>query len=300
MSSSTPSTSASSTRIRPTSRGPLALYEAIRSIFAGGDYPRFKVLFTCRSYTWKNLFHRCAARDAGLLFRSSGNDDEATAVRGFNDAELEQAYAIYRRLYQMETPFEALAGTSKIRLKDPLVLKIACTNYLGRELPQQTRPYASIALFGKMLDDISRSYAGNMQRRIIEMLAAYILDSYEHGMPVDSISSRALRSACGDSTSPLHEMANAIYKNDGITIATASCSTNPSVPCCVSSSRSTATAAGRYSSSTNVSSNTSWPCRSSGASGRRGRGADTAAAVCRRAARRAGNVVFMGAMLQRR
>ena len=203
----------------PDEQGPLALYEAIRSIFAGGDYPRFKVLFTCRSYTWKNLFHRCAARDAGLLFRSSGNDDEATAVRGFNDAELEQAYAIYRRLYQMETPFESLAGTSKIRLKDPLVLKIACTNYLGRELPQQTRPYASIALFGKMLDDISRSYAGNMQRRIIEMLAAYILDSYEHGMPVDSISSRALRSACGDSTSPLHEMANAIYKNDGITIA---------------------------------------------------------------------------------
>lgn len=203
----------------PDEQGPLALYEAIRSIFAGGDYPRFKVLFTCRSYTWKNLFHRCAARDAGLLFRSRGNDDEATAVRGFNDAELEQAYAIYRRLYQMETPFESLAGTSKIRLKDPLVLKIACTNYLGRELPQQTRPYASIALFDKMLDDISRSYAGNMQRRIIEMLAAYILDSYEHGMPVDSISSRALRSACGDSTSPLHEMANAIYKNDGITIA---------------------------------------------------------------------------------
>lgn len=103
----------------PDEQGPLALYEAIRSIFAGGDYPRFKVLFTCRSYTWKNLFHRCAARDAGLLFRSSGNDDEATAVRGFNDAELEQAYAIYRRLYQMETPFEALAGTSKDTVEGP-------------------------------------------------------------------------------------------------------------------------------------------------------------------------------------
>ncbi len=206
-------------RDAPDEEGPIALYEAIRSIFAGGDYPRFKVLFTCRSYTWKNLFHRCAARDAGIHFRSSTGDDEATAVRGFDDGELRQAYDIYRRLYQMTTPFGSLAGTARIRLKDPLVLKIACTNYLGSELPPTTSPYASIALFGKMLDDISRSYAGNMQRRIIEMLAAYILDSYEHRTPVDSIPSRKLREAYNDPQSPLHEMAAAVYKNDGITIA---------------------------------------------------------------------------------
>jgi hypothetical protein len=202
---------------RETQDPPLALYRDICSLLSGKNHSRFKVLFTCRNYTWKNLIQPEVGEEGNEMFRMS--DHEQITVKGFTDDELEQAYSIYRELYQMETDFDKLERRSKIRLKDPLSLKIACTNYLGSEFPTSTLPYTSISLFEKMLDDISHSYAGNGQCHILKEMALYILQEYEKGVPSDSISIASLREAYDRQESPLYRMSQSVFKKDGISVA---------------------------------------------------------------------------------
>ncbi|MDR3046436.1 MAG: hypothetical protein LBU51_02325, partial [Bacteroidales bacterium] len=167
-----------------TSNGPLSLYKDIVKFLVERDYPHFKVLFTCRSYTWGKSIRPEIKEEKQHLF---GEDKDIT-VHGFTDKELEEAFQKYQDLYQMETCFQDLERRVAIRLKDPLMLKIACTNYLSKELPADTDYYTSISLFEKMVDDIKTSYAGNGQYQIIYEIANYIFDRYEHETPEDSVS----------------------------------------------------------------------------------------------------------------
>ena len=99
-----------------------------------------------------------------------------SAIRGFTSKELMKAYGIYQDLYQMASQFDTLTPTAKIRLKDPLILKIACTNHLCKALPEKSKDFTSVALFNHMFNDIASSYAGRKQCRIIELIASYLLD----------------------------------------------------------------------------------------------------------------------------
>ena len=208
--------------------GPVGLYNAFRSLFVSSQYTNFKLLFTCRSYTWRNLFQQHTVADHDYIFEDS--EDDNIAVRGFTNAELSQAYNIYGDLYQMKTPFDKLTPTSTIRLKDPLVLKIACTNYLGLDFPEQIVSYTSIKLFDDMLHNISNSYAGSKQRDIVHGIAVHMLHEYEAGRMIDRISEKMLREAFHNKKSSLHRLAHLIFKEDGITIAYAELLNKPERP----------------------------------------------------------------------
>lgn len=197
--------------------GPAALYEAFRELFIRPEYPNFKLLFTCRSYSWKTLFQLQMKRDCGLMF---GQDREQDAeVHGFSDEELRTAWGIYQNLYQMSGDFDSLSKVSLVRLKDPLILKIACTNHVGTALPEELKAYTSIALFSEMSGNIARSYAGRQQHEIMLTIAAYILDEYEHGRPSDRIDRGELQKAWDDPSAPLHKLSRLIYKQGGLTVA---------------------------------------------------------------------------------
>lgn len=197
--------------------GPAVLYEALRELFVRPEFPRFKILFTCRSYSWKTLFQKQMKRDAALMFgREPGQDAE---VHGFNDEELRRAWDIYQPLYQMSGDFDSLPGFSRVRLKDPLILKIACTNHVGTALPSKLADYSSITLFTDMTARIARSYAGARQHEIMLGIASYILGQYEQGRPCDRIDRGELRRAWDDPASPLHRLSHLIYKQGGLTVA---------------------------------------------------------------------------------
>ena len=197
--------------------GPAALYEAFRELFIRPEYPRFKLLFTCRSYSWKTLFQLQMKRDATLMFgRDRGQDSE---VHGFSDEELRTAWDIYQNLYQMSGGFDELSKVSLVRLKDPLILKIACTNHVGTALPQELQDYSSIALFADMTDRIAHSYAGRQQHEIMLTIAGYILGEYEQGRPSDRIDRAELRRAWDDPSAALHKLSRLIYKQGGLTVA---------------------------------------------------------------------------------
>ena len=164
--------------------GALAIYKDIYTLFGSHELGAFRVIFTCRNYTWQNELRPQQKQQDMSLFSKLG--EEAT-VRSFTDSELSRAYTIYQDLYQMDTRYEAIARKNIIRIKNPLILKIVCTNYLGYSLPEDNKEYTSIALFGKMVYDINHSYAGNRQVEILREIAASILDSYESGTAQDSI-----------------------------------------------------------------------------------------------------------------
>ncbi|MBQ8204886.1 MAG: hypothetical protein IJZ78_03610 [Alistipes sp.] len=204
--------------------GPLALYNEIYRILispseVGGKsrYPNIKILFSCRSYTFKSLFGGIAERDGDIMLL--GGDNTPTAVRGFSGEELQRAYGVYQELYQMETPFDELSRVATVRLKDPLVLKIASANYLSRSLPEDIHSYASITLFDKMFRDMESSYAGHKQGEILLRIGSYILDGYLGGQAIDSISEAMLHEAYDDVTSPVHQLSRLIYKQDGTSVA---------------------------------------------------------------------------------
>jgi len=195
---------------------PLALYRDIYAHFGKHELTAFRVLFTCRNYTWQNELRPEQKQQDMTLFSRLG--EEAT-VRSFTDEEISRAYTIYQDLYQMQTLYEQIERKNIIRIKNPLILKIVCTNYLGHNLPEDNSRYTSLALFDKMIDDISHSYAGGKQTAILRELTAVILRSYEAGVAQDSILLEDLRQARFAEEAPLYKTANLVYNDKGTTIA---------------------------------------------------------------------------------
>ena len=209
--------------------GPLMLYRDIYRLFGRRELDCVRLLFTCRNYTWVNeLVPEQAHQDPAVFF--SPGDEGGASVRGFTDSEVRKAYAVYGELFQMETPFDNLKRGCVLRLKDPLMLKIACTNYLGKELPESHGEYSSLSLFARMLDDIAHSYAGRGQIKILQEIARYMLDKYAGGEPVDSIMMDDLKAALDDPSAPLHKAATLMFKRDGITVAFAELLNRPERP----------------------------------------------------------------------
>ena len=209
--------------------GPVLLYRDIFRLFGRKELTAFRVLLTCRSYTWRNEILPVTGDQDPDLFYKPG-DESLSAVHGFTDEEAEEAYGVYGQLYQMETPFGELSRGSVLRMKDPLMLKIACTNYLGREMPREQEKYTSLSLFGQMMDGIGHSYAGRNQVRILEGVADALLDRYEAGQAADSILVQDLRDALEHPAAPLHRTAGLMFKRDGITVAFAELLNKPERP----------------------------------------------------------------------
>lgn len=198
--------------------GPLMLFREICEVFGKPGYTNFRVLFTCRNYTWHQRLAPELSRMDSSMFFNRGTEDEMS-VRGFSDSEVEKAYGIYGELYQMATGFGELERSCVLRLKDPLLLKIACTNYLGKELPTDNAQYCSIAMWRRMMQDIASSYAGRRQKETIAEMSRILLERYESGTPADSLLMSELRRAYSCPDDPQHGIASLIFKKDGTTIA---------------------------------------------------------------------------------
>ena len=191
----------------------IALFEDICTLFAHRTLSHFRVLFTCRNYTWQtSLVPQMSTMDTSLFY-AYGNE-EAVSVRGFTNTEVQRAYAIYSELYQIHTPFTDLPRAIVLRLKDPLMLKITCTNYLGHTLPYENLDYTSIHLFSRMMKDIHNSYAGGNQHRILEQIGHLIVEKFLRGESSDSI---FIMQLAGHAET--EELLSMLYRHDGMTIA---------------------------------------------------------------------------------
>lgn len=198
--------------------GPVRLFADIVDSLVRENYPRFKIVTTCRSFTWKNQILPLVELPSELVFGASDEDD--AAVVGFTDRETEEAYRKYGELYQMSTPFERIERKVMLRLRDPLVMKFVCSNYVGAMLSDDADDYTTVRLFSKMLEDIEvRSFAGRRQRELLDELSRIFLLSYIEGRAMGSIVNTDLKDAYHDVKNPLHRLSRLIYRKDGLTVA---------------------------------------------------------------------------------
>lgn len=206
---------------------PAALYADLLRAFADPAYRRFKLVSTCRSYTWKNQILPAVDLAAEAVF----SEGEEATVSGFTDAETERAYANYKTLYQMTTDYAEIDRRVKLRLRDPLVMKFVGSNYIGERLSGVQSDFSSLALFTKMVDDIGeRSFAGHLQFSLLMEISRIFLLSYLRGAPVGSLSVDAVRDALDEPESPLHKLATLIFRDSGISVAYAELCNKPDRP----------------------------------------------------------------------
>lgn len=193
--------------------GALPLYKAIEELLLQTEYTAFKVVMTCRNYTWCNEIQPRInpALETKLFLPSKGENYE---LKGFSDEELTCVYDKYRNDFQLRTSsLEILNRKIVIRLKDPLVFKMACINHLNHELPTDVSDYSSLSIFLKLYKNLQQSYAGEAQCNIIKGLAQEILRNYEEGNPIDHISINELKKAKTEESHPLRCLANLVFTN---------------------------------------------------------------------------------------
>lgn len=212
------------------SDGPTALFRDIVTLLVRTDRPRFKVVATCRSFTWENRIVPAVRADPLLNYKPEGSD--GYSVGGFSAEETEEAYRIYGKLYQMGSEFDTIDPRILLRLRDPLTLKYACGNNVGKPFKDDPGEFTSMRLFATMTDDIChRSFAGHLQCMLLDELADRLLQSYLSGEPSSHIPAPALRQALTDDASPLHRLATMIYSpSGGVSVAYAELLRNPERP----------------------------------------------------------------------
>ena len=210
------------------SNGPLELFQDIVKIFGVvKENSVFRILMTCRNYTWvQHIQPECKHIDMSKCYAVGKEED--LAIRGFSDTELIRAYAIYGSLYQMQTRYEEIGQTILVRLKDPLILKIACTNFLGKVMGESSLEYSSIQLFTQMSDSVASSYAGKNQRKILSCIGKCLLMQYEQGFACDTVYLSTVRKS--KKGTPLEELKNLLYGKDGISVAFAELLSKPERP----------------------------------------------------------------------
>ena len=210
------------------SNGALELFQDIVKIFGVvKENSVFRILMTCRNYTWvQHIQPECKNLDMSKFYAVGQEED--LAIRGFSDAELTRAYAIYGALYQMQTLYDDIEQTVLVRLKDPLILKIACTNFLGEQMSNSSLAYSSIQLFAQMSDSVASSYAGKNQRKILSCIGRWLLMQYEQGQACDTVYLSAVKQS--EKGTPLGELKGLLYGKDGISVAFAELLSKPERP----------------------------------------------------------------------
>lgn len=163
------------------------LFQDIYSQFKESSGNRVKVIFTCRSYTWRKQIAPLLAQQKQALFFTQDNGSPLT-LTGFQDDEMRRAYENYKQKDSIQTEYDSLPLQCRFRLKDPLLLNFACQTYHGKPLPTHSQDFTSIALFNQLLDK-KREYDnyGSQKVGILETMAEILFDSFENGVAADSI-----------------------------------------------------------------------------------------------------------------
>ena len=193
----------------------LRLYQDICALLVSSKFPNFKVLITCRSYTWLNNIKPFETTDAKMMFTPSfGKTEDELEVRGFTKAEFQVAFTKYKTRYQIKTQYEDLSASVRIRLRDPLVFRFVCANYMHQEWPKVLSSYSSLTLFARMLEEIAHTEYGTLKHQLLQELALYTLVMYEKGSYTGGIPLVFLHEAYNDISSPLHPIARLAYESE--------------------------------------------------------------------------------------
>ncbi len=193
------------------SNGPVQLLRDIDRLLVRREYPSFRVLITCRTYTWKEAVEsEQGTLNLGCYFTSDDFQEDGAegnlSLKGFSAEEFAEAYPKYQRKFALSTGLDALLqpayAFTRTRLADPLVLSLASQVYSGGHLPENISQFDSVRLFGARLEQLEKSSGGMQQVMILEEFARQL-----RNRKTDALKLKQLYQAFDDETADLHGFA---------------------------------------------------------------------------------------------
>jgi hypothetical protein len=200
------------------SNGPLKLLLDIDNLLVRKELDRFRILISCRTYTWEEAM-RSEEQGLNLPLYFTLNDfykhgqTGNLSLKGFSPDELMQAYPKYAAKYDLKTPVDVLQEpgytSMRVRLEDPLVLKVASNIYQGNYLPKTAKDLDSISLFSARIDMLGGSGESAREVFILEQFTRFL-----RKFKWDCIRLNKLYMAYEDPHDPLHELAQKLFADE--------------------------------------------------------------------------------------
>ena len=198
--------------------GPVELLHAIDDLFIKDEYDSFKILITCRTYTWEEaLRSEEDTLNLPAYFTSEnipdGDQKENISLKGFSEEEFKEVYPKYKAKFNLATPLDTILepqfAFTLSRLQDPMVLKIACQIYSGGSLPDSIQQFDSVKLFEARADKLNRIQGGSQQIMILEDFTRALRNG-----KADALSLQDLYCALEDGMKELHGFATQLFQGD--------------------------------------------------------------------------------------
>ncbi len=200
------------------SQGPLSLLRDIDALLVKKELHRFHILVSCRTYTWEEAMrNEEQGLNLPLYFTLNdfyhGKQTGNLSLKGFSPAELMEAYPKYAARYDLKTPPETLQEPGytslRVRLEDPLVLKVASGIYQGNHLPKTARDLDSISLFTARTQMLSGGSEAARELFILEQFTRFL-----RKFRWDAIRLSKLYMAYEDESDPLNELARKLFADE--------------------------------------------------------------------------------------
>lgn len=196
--------------------GPVRLLQAIDRLLVRQEYTAFKVLITCRTYTWEEAVQS----EKGMLNLAcyltsedieQGDGSANISLKGFSEDEFRFAYPRYQEKFSLQTTLESLFepgyAFTRARLEDPLILSLSAQIYAGGHLPQQIRQFDSVKLFSARMEMLEKSQGGVQQIMILEEFTREL-----RRRRVDGLRLKWLYLACDNDADPLHALSMTLFQ----------------------------------------------------------------------------------------
>jgi hypothetical protein len=200
------------------SNGPVKLLQDIDKLLVREEFGSFKILITCRTYTWEEAIQsEKEMLNLGCYFTSkdfSGQDiSDNLSLRSFSDDEFFEVFPKYQHTFNLLTGLDTLLepeyAFTKARLEDPLILSLSSQIYSGCFLPQNIQQFDSVKLFGARLEQLEKSVGGLQKIFILEEFTKILRKRRTDGLRL-----KALYMAYDDVADEIHNLAAQLFQGN--------------------------------------------------------------------------------------
>jgi len=198
--------------------GPVELLRAIDKLLVRDEYDSFKVLITCRTYTWEEAIKsESDTFNLPAYFTSEDIPDQEQkdniSLKGFSEEEFCEAYPKYKRKYNIHTPLETLQeprfAFTMTRLQDPMVLKMASQIFANSNFPDNIQQFESIKIFKARLEQLQKLKNGPQQLMILEDFTTALRKER-----TDAFTLQALYAAFENESSSLNALSSQLFQGE--------------------------------------------------------------------------------------
>lgn len=188
------------------------LLKRLDAIVRRTPFVNLKILISCRTGAWKNL--DLLGRTSIFWDRYYPPSREPLSLLGFNPTELEDAYALYQKRYDIKNEFADLGNGLRNTLCDPLLLRITAMAYTKGVIPQE-------ALSSRVIEDYFKQIRiSPLEKVFLKNMAGFLLERGVQNVSLSQLLEDVrLRGDISDSSNSIYQRlkdARIIIENPGI------------------------------------------------------------------------------------